>query len=120
MHASNGQDITTEGGDLKEREQMDQNIDNVQLNLEATMISYDENIPEEDLVNISTNYCLYNVEGFMPNHLSPHFFCSSNKVLPHCVSLRRHLLQMPQELKLPAASRPLAILLSGVLCPSRH
>merc|ERR1719312_1707454 len=38
------------------------------------MISYDENVPEEDLVNISTNYCLYNVEGFVTKHLSPHFF----------------------------------------------
>jgi hypothetical protein len=42
--------------------------------IKATMISYDENVPEEDLVNISTNYCLYNVEGFVIRHLSPHFF----------------------------------------------
>eukprot|EP00092_Neocalanus_flemingeri_P040368 GFUD01043966.1.p1 GENE.GFUD01043966.1~~GFUD01043966.1.p1 ORF type:complete len:1978 (-),score=498.59 GFUD01043966.1:399-6332(-) len=42
--------------------------------IKATMISYDENVPEEDLVNISTNYCLYNVEGFVSKHLSPHFF----------------------------------------------
>jgi len=42
--------------------------------IKATMISYDENVPEEDLVNISTNYCLYNVEGFVTKHLSPHFF----------------------------------------------
>ena len=52
VHASNGQDITTEGGDLKEREQMDQNIDNVQLNLEATMISYDGFEPTGNLVEL--------------------------------------------------------------------
>jgi len=42
--------------------------------IKATMISYDENVPEEDLVNISTNYCLYNVEGYVSHHLSEHFF----------------------------------------------
>jgi len=68
----------------------------------ATMISYDENVPEDDLLNISTNYCLYNVEGYVSKHLSSHFYvvqtrfslviCHLGTTYTHCTKTSSHMI----------------------------
>ena len=47
--------------------------------VKATMLCYDENISEDEFFNISTNYCLYNVEGFVSHHLSQSFYAVQTK-----------------------------------------
>ena len=47
--------------------------------VKATMMCYDENISEDEFFNISTNYCLYNVEGFVCQHLSQSFYAVQTK-----------------------------------------
>ena len=42
--------------------------------IKATLLVYDENVPNTEFLNISTNYCLYNVEGFVVEHLSESIF----------------------------------------------
>lgn len=47
--------------------------------VKATMLCYDENISDDEFFNISTNYCLYNVEGFVSHHLSESFYAVQTK-----------------------------------------
>ena len=35
--------------------------------MKATLLCYADSVPAEDFANISTNYCLYNVEGRAAN-----------------------------------------------------
>ena len=38
--------------------------------IKATLLIYDEHVPEQEFLNLSTNYCLYNVEGYVSSHLT--------------------------------------------------
>ena len=42
--------------------------------IKATLLVYDDSVPAKEFLNISTNYCLYNVEGFVVEHLSESIF----------------------------------------------
>ena len=43
--------------------------------IKATLLCFDDSVPDEEFMNISTNYCLYNVEGYVTDHMSDSIFC---------------------------------------------
>ena len=47
--------------------------------VKATMLCYDESISEDEFFNISTDFCLYNVEGIVSHHLSQSFYAVQTK-----------------------------------------